>query len=842
METEKQINFLESPNINGNNLNYANPVEIYANLFEINLTKPLIVYQYPYEVSKKIEEGNFYIRRNLFRACNRELKQKYGVFSVSGDSIYSLKKVNEIKIVSTTLKIKKEKIDYKIQINKYKKEIILKQEDKVDKEKKQLFKQFIELIVKDILLTNPNLERFKDTYIMVNKGEKMKSNSSSFTFYPGFRISFVETKRGSFLNVVLNHKFIRDETILDYIIKFGNLNDKKVQEDIRNEIINRSFRVRYSKNNYKKKNYRISDILFDRNPENQHFKIEETGETVNLMKYYKQAYNKEIKNKNQPLILVKKKGPQGKDKNLYFVPELCTIVGLDEVDTSDFSFMKRISESTKMEPDVKVLETNKFVDLFVDDTENLTTEEKWTSKKKSDYYGIKVEKVKDLFKAYYMEETKLVDGNDKPYKKKSSKVNLLKNKNDKMIDWLFFYDEYNYDNAGKLNKSLNYASGKYGIKINDPEWVEMPGKAKAKDWIDKANQYFGKGKRKYTFALFLLGKNSNSNMYSQLKIHSLCTNGYISQVVRAETLGKKGLPSVCSKILLQINAKLGGAIYKIQLDKPLIGKKIMLVGVDSSKHKDKNNYGTGVAMVATINDTFTEFYNKVQIIKRERPKRKQEQQKEKYIEDDNETSEETEDNSKISFEEEYREKFHFCINKFIEEAIEVFKKNNNGKKPDSIIIYRQGVSRQQKEFLKGEIREIDNTCTTKNIPYYYILVNTKSTYKFFHPENGQYYNPYSGLLVLDEITNSNFFEFYIQPQEVTQGSATPTCFHVAYGNLNFPEIIPKLTFDLCNLYSNWEGSVRMPHVIKNAEKLSKMTSKLLLNDLNENVQIGQAYL
>ena len=59
METEKQINFLESPNINGNNLNYANPVEIYANLFEINLTKPLIVYQYPYEVSKKQKKGIF---------------------------------------------------------------------------------------------------------------------------------------------------------------------------------------------------------------------------------------------------------------------------------------------------------------------------------------------------------------------------------------------------------------------------------------------------------------------------------------------------------------------------------------------------------------------------------------------------------------------------------------------------------------------------------------------------------------------------------------------------------------------------------------------------------------
>ena len=244
------------------------------------------------------------------------------------------------------------------------------------------------------------------------------------------------------------------------------------------------------------------------------------------------------------------------------------------------------------------------------------------------------------------------------------------------------------------------------------------------------------------------------------------------------------------------------------MDKSLIGKKIMLVGVDSSKHKDKNNYGTGIAMVASINDTFTDFYNKVEIIK----------------------------------EENIQIQFHFCISEFIEEAIEVYKKNNGGNKPDWILIYRQGVSFHQKEFLKNEIREIDNTCSNKNILYYYILVNTKSTFKFFQPEGGKYYNPYSGLLVLDEVINKNYFEFYIQPQEVTQGSATPTCYHVAYGNLNFPEIIPKLTFDLCHLYSNWQGSVRIPNVIKCAEKLSKMTAKYKLNELNENIKIGQAYL
>ena len=212
-------------------------------------------------------------------------------------------------------------------------------------------------------------------------------------------------------------------------------------------------------------------------------------------------------------------------------------------------------------------------------------------------------------------------------------------------------------------------------------------------------------------------------------------------------------------------------------------------------------------MVATINDSLNNFYSESKIVK----------------------------------VNDMKNKFHFCISDFIQNALKVYQSNNNGKNPDWLIIYRQGVSKQQKEKLKPEIREIDNTCLTHNIPYYYIFVNTKSTFKFF--EKKEYYsNPKSGLLVLDGVINPNNFEFYIQPQYVNQGSATPTCFHVAYGNLNFPELIPKFTFDLCHLYSNWQGSVRIPHVMKCAEKLSKMTAKYKLNELNEKIKIGQAYL
>ena len=117
----------------------------------------------------------------------------------------------------------------------------------------------------------------------------------------------------------------------------------------------------------------------------------------------------------------------------------------------------------------------------------------------------------------------------------------------------------------------------------------------------------------------------------------------------------------------------------------------------------------------------------------------------------------------------------------------------------------------------------------------------KKDIKILNHEEG-YKNPESGLLIIDGITNKNYFEFYLQPQLVNEGSATPSCFHVAYGNLDCPTLIPKLTFDLCHIYSNWQGTVRIPNVIKAAEKLAKITAKYTQDELNDNLKLGQAYL
>ena len=782
MESIPQIDFLMKPKIKAQNLKYVmNSKDVYANLYEIIIKKELKLYQYHYIVSPSIEEADIRIREKLFKASNKKLKAIFNDCFISGDSLYSMKKVEENHIVNCFLHLKG-RTEYKITFDKLENERIIKQEDI---QKDPLSKQFIEMIIRDILHANPRLEFYKGIFVITDDKQKIETDRVSVTFYPGFTTSFMETDSGNYLNVTLKNKIIQNETVLEYLNHYKYQKNKDLQKEIRDELIGRSFKVSYAKRNYK-----IDDVLFDRSPKLQTFNYE--GETINLIKYYEEAKKLKIRDPNQPLILVRKTDSQGDPLSLYFVPELCFLAGLDDEAIKDGRFMRELANYTKLEPSNRVNKTNEFIDLLKNPG----------SKEKCEAYGIEVRPLKNLFTAYYMKETKLIAGGGKPIKANEKLFPVLEKI--PMRNWLCFYEKSNYNDAENLYNTLAKASKGYGLKIDEPEWIEMPNKATYQDWADTADDYFGRGKkREFDFVVFLLGK--NDRMYAQLKRHSLCINGYVSQVVKAKTLQKKGgTMSVCSKILLQLNAKLGGVSYKASMDKTIEDRKLMVIGVDSSHIKGKR---TGVGMVATINDTFTEFFNKEVIIK----------------------------------EENYKEQLQYCVSTFIEEAVTAYN-NKNKELPKGIIIYRQGVSLQQKEYLKTEIGQIDMTCKTKKILYYYILVNTKTTFKFFEKSNRGYTNPGSGLLVIDGVTNRNFFEFYIQPQEVTQGSATPTCFHVAYGNLDFPEIIPKFTFDLCHIYSNWQGTVRIPNVIKAAEKLSKMTAKYTKDLLNPNLKIGQSYL
>lgn len=317
---------------------------------------------------------------------------------------------------------------------------------------------------------------------------------------------------------------------------------------------------------------------------------------------------------------------------------------------------------------------------------------------------------------------------------------------------------------------------------------------------------------KYKIVIFLLD-NKKENLYSHIKKHSLVTVGYQSQVVKIEKVRdpKRGL-SAATNILYQMNQKTGGSSYILKQDDEIKRANLMIVGVDSSHISGRR---TGVAMCATINKEFNKYTTKESIIL-----------------------------------EKNKETLVFAVGKFINTALaEYFKLNNS--LPSGIVIYRQGVSKEQKEFLKHEIAAISNLLSgldsssvifNKNIPYYYVIVNKKTTFKFFENDRNRFSNPQGGLYVSEGVTEGKYFEFFLQPQKVTQGSATPTHYHVAFGNLNNPTLVPKLTYNLCFIYPNWVGPIRVPMVLMLSEKLSKLVSKYIMNELNDNLKNTLCYL
>ena len=73
------------------------------------------------------------------------------------------------------------------------------------------------------------------------------------------------------------------------------------------------------------KTYKVSSVRFDMCPSTCKFDQGEAGTTISMVLYFKQQYDKQIMNLDQPLFEIKQKR-----QNIYLPPELCMLVGIPQ--------------------------------------------------------------------------------------------------------------------------------------------------------------------------------------------------------------------------------------------------------------------------------------------------------------------------------------------------------------------------------------------------------------------------------------------------------------------------------------------------------------------------------
>ena len=819
-QEKNQIKYLQNPHLS--NLKYIERnVSLYSNLYKIIITENKDLYEYALDF--KINDGSEHLvstkmKRKIMNKNHEEITKEYGIYILAGDAFYSMKKVDEIKEKI----IQVNNVNYSVMIKPTKEIISLKTDmnymmDKYKNGGEKEIKTIFEIMIKEILRHNPSLKYVMKLFGNKDKEKTLKGKEdyNSIKIMPGFITRVMVLENGFYLNVDIKSKIISEFNCLQLIDSFVS-DKKKIKREEKNEI-NDWFYDKIIETSHTNQRFKIEKVDFDKKANNTDIKIGE--QTKKFYQYYKDCFNIDI-DKSSPLLVIKQKGKKEFNNQLLYPPEVCHIVGLNDDMVKDQVLLKKVYEKTKLTPNNKIENINDILSILNEkkpivkvknvNDENITKTLKSSYEKKIEFGIDIIDAKKENFEGLIMESPYLLGKNNNKIKNPFQPFKVIYPKE---INFILFYHKYHEQEKKKFFELVKQASKGYGLIIGKMDYRYLNNED-PEVWKKEIKQYAYNSK--YNIVLILLDDYLNKiGLYDELKYFSQENEGIISQFILTNSFTRKNGMSVVSNILIQINTKIGGISYVIDFDKNIKDKHLMIIGINSSKLIiDKVPY-LSISYCASLNDDFTEYTNKKEIL-----------------------NEEENRNNSLS------------IGVFLYEAlIEYFKKNK--KFPGGVIIYRQGISEGKESVIMGEIEQINDILTGNSpyetikgliIPYYYILVNKRSTIKFFESspdsdENDYYENPENGLLVIRKAVRDEIFEFYIQPQKVNSGTATPTNYRVMYGTMNNHDILPKLSFDLCYLYSNWRGPVRIPAPLKYAEKLAK-----LKYGINDNVKNSLCFI
>ncbi|KXN90515.1 Protein argonaute 1C, partial [Leucoagaricus sp. SymC.cos] len=157
-----------------------------------------------------------------------------------------------------------------------------------------------------------------------------------------------------------------------------------------------------------------------------------------------------------------------------------------------------------------------------------------------------------------------------------------------------------------------------------------------------------------------------------------------------------------------------------------------------------------------------------------------------------------------------------------DELLRNFSEKNNKILPQSIYIFRDGVS--EGEFLNVERLEkgaIDEVCKLrypdKKPKIVYTVVGKRHHVRFFPSNPNQSGDPKgngnfpSGLVIDNEIVHPRYCDFYLQSQPGLKGTSIPSHYTVLRNDVGIPLFaIQELAYALCHCYSRSTRSVKIP--------------------------------
>jgi aubergine-like protein len=811
-----------------------NQALVITNLFPLEyLSQFHKLYNYSIEILPTISDDNFPLKRVIYNKLETELPSGFRKIIFHGNNLYACVTVEkDLNLTNIEKTVKVQNQDYSVKL-KFAAEINFRNLCFNDNENQEI-KHIIEKLIRFIIMRNPNVIKFKDgTMVDIStKNMNIKSVSESQgensleQIYRGYMTSVQITESGYFMRINDVNKIISGKSALKKILEIREENRNLNKDDLFKKINqyfseHRTVLAKYGN----LRTYRVANINFDKSPKNTNITLREKDgkETqCNLVNYYKNQYDLKIKDENQPLIeveLLKKKGPntEQEKETIYLIPELVFLTGLEHGTNSDDNTTKRkITSKTKMRPGDKVNAIRSIFNLLNSSTNKIYTNKQGkevkikSPKEMQELYGIKIgnnlvvnARVMPQPHLMFNHAEKFVIPNNGIFRADNpNKVMKFSNEN------LFYVcDSRERDDARKVfNGLMMKCKQKKFIFSNDfrPDRVKEYCLQRSNNWNDISSELnrLLPNNNNHQYGFVFLSPSMEKN-YPALKNYFYKKLGLITQFgITKKLADKKRGNSIQFNLVDQFNVKIGGENHHINFVKENIMKNsdvFLVIGLKTQVER-----ATGKVKYC-MTSSRNKFLN--------------------YI------------NTSIKECENNKQQRDALLTTMFKDAIQNLMKQSPNP-PNYIILYRKGgnyieniqLALDEKDIFIKVITDLEEMLKkTKNIsmqiPFYYICCNLKSDMKFFEVasnDSKSYANPKSGLIIDEGVTQKNRFEFYIQPQFVNQGTATPShyqvmCSHQHNDDVLKLEQLEKLTFYLCYYYFTWAGAIREPGALKMAE-------------------------
>ncbi|XP_056427047.1 piwi-like protein 2 isoform X2 [Hyla sarda] len=598
--------------------------------------------------------------------------------------------------------------------------------------------------------------------------------------WPGFAASIRRTDGGLFLLADVSHKIIRNDSVLDIMHILYQQSRENFQDEVTKQLLGSIVITRYNN-----RTYRIDDIEWNKTPKDV-FTMSD-GSNISFIDYYSKNYGITVKEVDQPLLVHRPK--ERKDARtkmsglVLLLPELSYMTGIPEKMKKDFKAMKDLTQQIHLSPKQHYISLGKLIKRIQSSEDSQVELQRWGLQIDSDIH-LTSGRILPLEKIN-LRNNSFPTGQDLNWSREVTREPSLSTV--ALHYWVVIYPKRAFAQAKDLTSTIEKIAGPIGMRVNQPNAVEL--RDDRVETYARTIRSLVEGEAKVQLIVCIIS-GTRDDLYGAIKKLCCVQTPVPSQVVNSRTISNpQKMRSIAQKILLQINCKLGGELWGVDI--PL--KCLMVIGIDVY-HDPSRGSRSVTGFVASMNHGLTSWYSRVVF---QLP------------------HQEIMDGLKLS----------------LVAALQKFHELNH-MLPEKIIVYRDGVSDGQLSVVQNyEIPQLQ-TCFSAFENYsprmVAIVVQKRISTNMYCSTSGEFVTPAPGTVLDHTVTSRDWVDFYLLSHHVKQGCGIPTHYVCVMNTLNLtPDYLQRLTFKLCHMYWNWPGTIRVPAPCKYAHKLAFLSGQFL---------------